>query len=165
MALRASRRAGTERSTVKLKTIRKFGLTPPAPAPPSTAKKAAVKPGAAKKSAAKKGFAAAAPASNVVATLELSVTKSGGPVATSIEVGSSGDDDQRFSDAQLTPGPVVMSLLLGNTYVVVWQGAFVAPGRATLKVKATDAKGNVFLSKSVVANRPPLDKTFTIVVL
>lgn len=130
----------------KLKLIKKFGLTPP-PAKP-------------KKQAAK---AAGPPA--VVATLELSVTKNGGPVATSTEVGSSGNDDRGFTDQQLTPGPVQMPLLKGNFYTVVWQGAFVKPGSATLHVKATNAGGGVFVQKSVAAKRPPLGKTFTLVVL
>ncbi len=129
----------------KLKLIKKFGLTPP-----SGRRAAALAP-------------AAPPA--VVATLDLSVTKSGGPVATSIEVGSSGSDDQRFTDQQLKSGPVAATLLKGNTYTVVWQGAFVHPGSATLAVLATDSKGNVFLNKKVAVKNPPDGPTFTRVVI
>ncbi|MEP7012933.1 MAG: hypothetical protein ABJC13_21635 [Acidobacteriota bacterium] len=128
----------------KLKLIKKFGLTPP------SGRRAALAP-------------AAPPA--VVATVEFSVTKTGGPVATSIEVGSSGSDDQRFTDQQLKAGTVKATLLKGNTYTVVWQGAFVHPGSATLAVVATDSKGKVFLNKKVAVKNPPDGPTFTRVVI
>lgn len=128
----------------RLKLIKKFGLTPPS---------------------GRRAAPALAAAPTVVATVELSVTKSGGPVATSIEVGSSGSDDQRFTDQQLNAGPVSMALLKGNIYTIVWQGAFVHPGSATLAVVATDTTGNVFVKKKVVAKNPPTGPTFTFVVL
>jgi hypothetical protein len=101
----------------------------------------------------------------VVATLELSVTKTGGPVATFVEVGSSGSDDQVFTDHQLDPGPAQMPLLRGNFYTVVWRGAFVAPGTATLHVLATRANGTVLVQKDVPVSHPPNNSPFTIVVL
>jgi len=82
-------------------------------------------------------------------TLELSVTKKQGPVATSAEVGSSGGDDDSFTDSQLTPGPAVVQLNAANTYSVVWSGAFVKEGSATLRLKVLDAQGNVLANKTV----------------
>lgn len=104
----------------------------------------------------------AAPA-EAIGTLQLSVTKTGGPVATFVEVGSSGDDDQVFNDSQLDPGPVQMPLLQGNFYNVVWRGAFVAPGNATLHILATRTDGTVLLQKEVAADHPPINSPFTIV--
>jgi len=100
-----------------------------------------------------------------VATLQLSVTKTGGPVATFVEVGSSGSDDQVFNDHQLDPGPAQMPLLQGNFYTVVWRGAFVASGTATLHVLATRANGAVLVQKDVPVSHPPTNSPFTIVVL
>jgi hypothetical protein len=97
--------------------------------------------------------------------LELSVTKTGGPVSTRVEVGSTGTDSQTFNDGQLTPGPVRKALIKGNFYAVVWQGAFVAPGTAKLRVRIVAANGNVSLNKVVTAKHPPIGKTFTLVVL
>lgn len=100
-----------------------------------------------------------------VATLKLSVTKTGGPVATFVEVGSSGSDDQVFNDHQLDPGPAQMPLLQGNFYTVVWRGAFVASGTATLHILATRANGTVLVKKDVPVSHPPTNSPFTIVVL
>lgn len=99
------------------------------------------------------------------ATLRLSVTKTGGPVATFVEVGSSGSDDQVFSDHQLDPGPVQKPLLQGNFYTVVWRGAFVAPGTATLHLRMTRADGTVLVQEDVPVAHPPTNSPFTIVVL
>ena len=110
------------------------------------------------------GVQPAAPAAPVE-TLELSVTKTGGPVATFIEVGSSGTDDQVFNDHQLDPGPAQKPLLQGNFYTVVWRGAFVAPGTATLHVRATRADGTVIVQEEVPVSHPPTNSPFTIVVL
>jgi len=110
------------------------------------------------------GAPAPAPAA-AVATLQLSVTKTGGPVATFIEVGSSGTDDQVFNDHQLDPGPAQMPLLQGNFYTVVWRGAFVAPGSATLHVLAKRTDGTVIVQKDVPVEHPPINSPFTIVVL
>jgi len=66
--------------------------------------------------------------------LQLTVAKTGGPVVTAVEVGSTGSDDQGFSDQQLTPGPAQMALLGTNSYALVWTGAFVTRGSATLSV-------------------------------
>jgi hypothetical protein len=101
----------------------------------------------------------------VVATLQLSVTKTGGPVATFAEVGSSGTDGQVFDDHDLDPGPAQKPLLQGNFYTVVWRGAFVAPGTATLHVLATQANGAVIVQKDVPVEHPPINSPFTIVVL
>jgi hypothetical protein len=100
-----------------------------------------------------------------VATLELRVTKAGGPVATFVEVGSSGSDDRVFNDHQLDPGPAQMPLLQGNFYTVVWRGAFVAPGTATLHVLATRPNGTVLVQRDVTVSHPPTNSPFTIVVL
>jgi hypothetical protein len=82
-------------------------------------------------------------------TLEMSVTKKLGPVATHAEVGSSGSDDGSFSDSQLTPGPAVMPINPENTYTVAWEGAFVKEGSVTLRVRVLGANENVLASKSV----------------
>jgi hypothetical protein len=71
---------------------------------------------------------------NANTTLDLTVTKAGGPVVTAVEVGSTGNDDQSFSDNQLTPGPARKQLNGNNSYSVVWTGAFVTKGSATLQV-------------------------------
>jgi hypothetical protein len=68
-------------------------------------------------------------------TLSISVTKQGGPVATSAEVTSTGSDDESFSDSQLTPGPALKPLDPANSYTIVWTGAFAGTGSATLIVE------------------------------
>jgi hypothetical protein len=105
-----------------------------------------------------------APAATV-GTLELSVTKTGGPVATFAEVGSSGTDDQVFTDHELDPGPARQPFLQGNFYTLVWRGAFVAPGTAILHVRATNADGTVIVQKDVTVQHPQINSPFTIVVL
>jgi hypothetical protein len=75
------------------------------------------------------------------ATLELKVTKSGGPSATVVEVGSTGTDDERFGDAALTPGPATKPLEAGNTYALLWVGAFVKAGKVTLRVTVVQPDG------------------------
>jgi|KBSSwiStaDraftv2_1062776.scaffolds.fasta_scaffold17700_4 hypothetical protein len=127
---------------LRLKTIKKIGITP---RPPRMRRRAA---------------AAETLASG---TLELSVMKKGGPVSTSVEVGSSGDDDRMFSDQQLTSGTAKMPLLPGNTYTVVWQGAFVKPGTAVLHVEGNTSQGH--FADDVTAQHPPLGDVFTLVVL
>ena len=82
-------------------------------------------------------------------SLELTVTKTLGPVDTSAEVGSTGSDDASFKDSQLTPGPAVMPLNTANTYAIVWIVAFVHDGSATLRVRVLDAQGAVLASKNV----------------
>ncbi|HEX2224732.1 MAG TPA: hypothetical protein VHN15_11050 [Thermoanaerobaculia bacterium] len=100
------------------------------------------------------------------ATLQLSVTKEGGPVGTFVEVGSSGTDDRVFNDHELTQGgPARMPLRRGNFYTVVWRGAFVAPGAATLHVVATRADGSDLVRKDVTVEHPPTNSPFTLVVL
>jgi hypothetical protein len=126
----------------RLKSIIKIGISPRSPKP------------------RRRAAAAAAPPSG---SLELSVTKNGGPVATSVEVGSSGTDDRTFSDKELTPGPAKMPLISGNTYTVVWQGAFVKPGTAVLHVKGSTSQGD--FADDVTAKHPPLNDVFTLVVL
>jgi len=71
---------------------------------------------------------------NANTTLELTVSKTGGPVVTAVEVGSTGNDDQSFSDNDLTPGPATKQLNGNNSYALVWSGAFVTQGSATLHV-------------------------------
>lgn len=100
-----------------------------------------------------------------MATLELSVTKTGGPVATFVEVGSTGTDGQVFNDHELDPGPARKPFLQGNFYTLVWRGAFVAPGTATLHVRATNADGTLIVQKDVPLQHPPINSPFTIVVL
>jgi hypothetical protein len=109
--------------------------------------------------------AQATAAAAATATLQLSVTKNGGPVATFVEVGSSGTDDRVFDDHELDPGPAQMPLLRGNFYTVVWRGAFVAPGSATLHILATRTDGSVLVRKDVTVQHPPTNSPFTIVVL
>jgi len=101
----------------------------------------------------------------VLATLQLSVTKTGGPVATFIEVGSTGTDDQVFNDHELDPGPAQKPLLQGNTYAVLWRGAFVAPGSATLHIRVMRANGTVIKQKDMTVEHPPTNSPFSIVVM
>lgn len=101
----------------------------------------------------------------VLATLELSVSKSGGPVATFVEVGSTGTDDEVFNDHQLDPGPVRKPLLEGNTYAVLWRGAFVATGTATLHILVTQADGTVLVQNDMPLPHPPNGSPFSIVVM
>ena len=117
--------------------------------------------------AAEAAPSAAAPvaAAAATATLELRVTKTGGPVATFVEVGSSGSDDEVFNDHELDPGPAIKPLLRGNFYTVVWRGAFVASGTATLHVLARRANGGVIVQRDVQVSHPPTNSPFTIVVL
>ncbi len=82
------------------------------------------------------------------AGLEISVTKEGGPIVSAVEVGSTGDDDARFRDARLTPGPASMPLEPGNTYALVWTVAFVRRGTAILTAKVTTASGKVHKVKT-----------------
>lgn len=152
----------------ELRSIQKLGLnahqaadTTVADSTPAGAAAPSMAPAAAPMTPAAPPMAPAA----VVATLALSVTKTGGPVATFAEVGSSGSDDQVFNDHQLDPGPAQMPLLQGNFYTVVWRGAFVAPGTATLHVLATRADGTVLVQKDVPVSHPPTNSPFTIVVL
>lgn len=112
------------------------------------------------------GVAPMAPAAAAVtATLQLSVTKTGGPVGTFVEVGSSGADSHVFDDRDLDPGPARMPMLDGNSYTVVWRGAFVSTGTATLHVLATPADGSAPLQRDVPVEHPPTNSPFTIVVL
>ncbi len=113
------------------------------------------------KPVAKKGAKALTAASRF---LEFSVSKAGGPVSTRVDVGSSGTDDQSFTDAHLTPGPVQKPLIAGNFYVVVWSGAFLAPGAAKLQVKLFSG-GKLVLSKVLAVKNPPTGATFALVVL
>jgi hypothetical protein len=112
------------------------------------------------------GVAPMAPAAAAaLPTLQLKVTKTGGPVGTFIEVGSTGTDGRVFDDSELTPGPARMPMLRGNSYTVVWRGAFVAAGTATLHVLATRADNTVLVQKDVDVEHPPTNSPFTIVVL
>ena len=83
-------------------------------------------------------------------TLELAVTKSGGPVVTRAVVGSTGDDDRDFSDSELTQGTASMPLQPANTYSIVWTGAFVGAGRAVRRVRATTPQGGQFQTEVTV---------------
>ena len=87
------------------------------------------------------------------ATLELKVTKTGGPVATVVEVGSTGSDDERYGDAQLTPGPAIKPLQAGNTYALLWVGAFVKAGKATLRVTVVRPDGTSATRSKPVAGK------------
>lgn len=98
-------------------------------------------------------------------TLELSVSKKDGPVATAVEIGSTGSDDRSFTDKQLTPGPVSMPLDPANSYNVVWSGAFVKKGTATLKVRVFDASGTLHGTKSVPIQGEAKEKFFRLVMI
>jgi hypothetical protein len=74
-------------------------------------------------------------------------------VSTAAEVGSTGTDDQRFEDHQLTPGPADKPLREGNTYAVLWVGAFARAGSATLKVTVARAFGNSASSTRTVTGK------------
>lgn len=92
-------------------------------------------------------------------TLELTVSKNGGPVSTAVEVGSTGDDDESFSDQELTPGPARKNLDSSNSYSLVWTGAFVAEGSARLRVVV----GND--SKNMTVNGKAGDVFFRVVMI
>jgi hypothetical protein len=96
--------------------------------------------------------------------LEMSVTKTGGPVTTRAEVGSTGSDDQKFQDSQLTPGPAVKPLNPNNTYSILWHGAFVLAGSATLRVRVFDAQGNA-TNKQVTVQGKKGDEFFRVVLI
>jgi len=98
-------------------------------------------------------------------TLELTVTKAQGPVATMVEVGSTGNDDAHFRDSDLTPGPAVKQLDPANTYAIVWSGAFVEDGSATLRLRVLDAHGTVLVSKSVTVKGKSKEVFFRVVML
>ena len=109
--------------------------------------------------------AAVAPAA-ATTTLQLSVTKEGGPVATFVEIASSGSDDRVFNDHDLSAGgPAQMVLRPENFYTGVWRGAFVAPGSATLHIRETRADGSVIMEEDVPVEHPGTNSPFTIVVL
>lgn len=98
-------------------------------------------------------------------TLELSVSKKDGPVATAVEVGSTGNDDRSFTDKQLTPGPASMPLDPANSYNVVWSGAFVKKGSATLRLQVFDASGALQGTRSVTVRGEAKDKFFRLVMI
>lgn len=98
-------------------------------------------------------------------TLVLSVSKKDGPVATTAEVGSTGSDDMRFTDTQLTPGPAQMPLNGNNSYSVVWSGAFVKAGSVTLKVQVLKADGSVHSAKNVTVKGEKGDVFFRLVMI
>ena len=77
------------------------------------------------------------------ARLEVAVEKDGGPLATTLEIGSTGSDDGSVSDGRLTPGPASIPLRASCSYALVWAGAFARKGSATLTVKVIDASGQV----------------------
>ena len=98
-------------------------------------------------------------------TLSLSVTKTGGPVMTRAFVGSTGTDDRNFDDTQLTPGPATMPLRPNNSYSIVWMGAFIAPGSATLEVVVDHADGRPQSTKTVKVNGKAGDSFMRVVMV
>jgi hypothetical protein len=80
-----------------------------------------------------KKVALAAPASK--ASIDVSVTKSDPLIQTTLIVASSGPDDSRFKDTDLTPGPASRPLVPTNSYVLGWVVAWGATGTARLKVR------------------------------
>jgi hypothetical protein len=97
-------------------------------------------------------------------TLELTVTKDGGPVSTSVEVTSTSTDDQTFFDADLTPGPASMELDAANTYTLVWSGAFADDGSVSLHVRVADG-GNITDDETVTVEGKQGDVFFRLVLL
>jgi len=97
--------------------------------------------------------------------LELTVSKTGGPVSTAVEVTSTGPDDKTFSDAELTPGPAVTDLDSSNTYTLVWSGAFADDGSASLHVRVLDAGGGVTDDETVTVDGQQGDVFFRLVLL
>jgi hypothetical protein len=93
-------------------------------------------------------------------TLTMTVSKTGGPVVTAVEVGSTGSDDESFSDQQLTPGPAQKALDGNNSYSLVWTGAFVTKGSATLQVNVGGTSLN-----PVAVNGEGGDTFFRIVII
>jgi len=98
-------------------------------------------------------------------TLELTVSKTGGPVATAAEVTVAGGGTKSFSDQQLTPGPASMPIDSTRAYNIVWSGAFVKKGSATLKVRLLDAGGSVLKTKSTPVSGEAKEKFFRLIVL
>jgi hypothetical protein len=97
--------------------------------------------------------------------LELTVSKTGGPISTSVEVTSTGTDDRTFFDADLTPGPAVMDLDSSNTYTVVWSGAFADDGSTDLHVRVLDAGGGVTEDETFTVDGKQGDVFFRLVLL
>lgn len=97
--------------------------------------------------------------------LEVSVSKTGGPVTTSVEVASSGPDDSRFTDSQLTPGPATRQLNSAESYVLVWVGAFVKAGSATLKAAVTAGNGTATPVKPITVKGKKGDVFMRVVML
>lgn len=97
--------------------------------------------------------------------LELTVAKTNGPIATSVEVTSTGTDDKTFFDADLTPGPATMDLNPTNTYALVWAGAFADDGSASLHVRVLDGGGGVTDDETVTVDGKQGDVFFRLVLL
>ncbi len=100
-----------------------------------------------------------------VPRLEVTVSKTGGPVSTSVEVTSTGPDDRTFFDADLTPGPAVMDLDSANTYTLVWSGAFADEGSVDLHVRVLDAGGDVTEDETFTVEGKQGDVFFRLVLL
>lgn len=98
-------------------------------------------------------------------TLEMKVTKTGGPVSTAAEVGSTASDDASFTDSQLTPGPTTMPLNPTNSYAIAWTGAFVKAGTATLNVRVVREDGTVKETKPVRVQGKAKEKFFRLVLV
>jgi hypothetical protein len=74
-------------------------------------------------------------------SIEVSVTKSDALIKTTLFVSSSGPDDSRFKDTELTPGPASRDLVPQNSYVLGWVVTFGATGKARLKVRIIFSNG------------------------
>jgi hypothetical protein len=75
------------------------------------------------------------------ATLSVVVTKKDGPLTSVVEVASTGPDDVRFKESELTPGPATHRLDPANSYGLLWTVAFARKGTATLVATVTTASG------------------------
>jgi hypothetical protein len=110
-----------------------------------------------------KKVAMAAPASK--RSIETSVTKTDPLIKTTLIVASSGPDDSRFKDTELTPGPASRPLVPTNSYVLDWVVAFGATGTARLKVRILFADGtsqDQTLSVQGTLGDPPVQRVVLI---
>lgn len=75
------------------------------------------------------------------AALAVQVTKEGGPLTSAVEMASSGLDDARFTDSDLTPGPATHELDPEHSYGLLWTVAFARKGSAKLAATVTTGSG------------------------
>jgi len=97
------------------------------------------------------------------ATLSLQVHRDAS-VKTSVEHFFGGQLVEVIPDGDLTSGPAFRKLNPGSN-TLVWRGAFIADGTATLTLLLTAPSGVVIKQRVETATRPPIKDVFGLVVL